>query len=338
MLRNSERQTQKACEFRWQLSYDQQIEPDSHMPALRLGTLIHKGMAGWYIPGIKRGVHPAIGFEKAYEADLKKQSKMGARDEDGKWNDAGELGVAMLNHYVDVYGKDERWEVLVTEYPFKALVYKPGTEGQHYKKPEPWFWFTGVLDGVWRDRQSKRKTADLWIPDHKSTAGIGDSKLNYLQLDDQAGGYWSYGVEALYTNGLLKKGQRLSGMLYNFLRKAVPDERPYKIERGKQLYLNKDGSVSKQQPSPYFLRAPIWRDEYDRNQAKLRIQNDFRRNEMLRSGELEVSKNPGMFTCPGCWASDICELHETGADYESMIEGTTQKWEPYAEHEIYQGR
>lgn len=328
MLRTSERGTLKGCEWRWDLEFNRRIKPQVSMPALRFGTLAHTAMAGWYVPGVKRGVSPVIGFERAYlEEQAYVQQHFGARDEDGTWIDALELGVAMMENYLDEYGKDDLWEVLVTEKPFQVVVNDPDTD-------EPWFIYTGILDGVWRNRSTK----DIWIPDHKTTAGIGDSKLNYLVLDDQAGAYWSWGVDYLAKEALLTKNQRLNGMLYNFLRKQKPDERPSKFVNGKRLYLNNDGSVSKKQPSPYFLRQPIFRDDYDRGQAKRRALIDMRRIEMLRAGELEITKNPGMFTCPGCWARDACELHETGGDFESFLKDSTRPWDPYAEHEVRDGR
>lgn len=336
MLRTSERGTIKKCEFLWDITYNRRLKPQTEMPALRFGTLCHRALAAYYIPGVKRGTHPAKAFKKAYDAELKVNAeKFGARmEEDDRWVDAEELGVAMMENYVDEYGSDSDWEVIATEFPFKVLVYKPDTEGHHYKQPEPWFWYTGVVDGVWKHRSRK----ELWIPDHKTTAGIGDTKLNYLQVDDQAGAYWSWGVDYLGMNGFLKKNDQLNGMLYNFLRKALPDERHSKFVGGKRLYLNLDGAVSKKQPSPYFLRQPIFRDEYDRKEAKRRAMIDFRRIELLRSGELEISKNPGMFTCPSCSMRDACELHETGQDWETFLRETTHTWDPYAEHEVYDGR
>jgi hypothetical protein len=342
MLRTSERGTMKRCEFLWDITYNQNLKSGEDRPALRFGTLVHKALAAYYIPGVKRGAHPAKAFTRAYKADLRKnQSKFGARmEEDDKWVDALELGVAMMENYVDEYGEDEKWEVLVTEHPFKVLVHHTidrwsldGTQTIALAG-EPWFWYTGVLDGVWRNRSSK----ELWIPDHKSAASLSDSKLAYLQMDDQAGAYWSFGVEYLYASGILKPEQKLAGMLYNFMRKALPDERQSRVEKGKRIYLNLDGSDSKKQPSPYFMRMPIFRDEPDREMAKHRAMADFRRTEMLRSGELEIGKSPGQFTCPGCPARDICELHEVGADWATFRDQTTYTWDPYAEHEVYDGR
>jgi hypothetical protein len=133
----------------------------------------------------------------------------------------------------------------------------------------------------------------------------------------------------------LKADQVLTGMMYNFLRKAMPDDRPFKIVKNTKLYLNKDGSISKVQPSPFFLRKPVFRDSFDREQAVARSVEDYRRIELARAGDWNIVKNPGLFNCPMCSMSDICELHEVGADFESMILGSTKTWEPYAEHEIY---
>lgn len=342
MLRTSERSTLKRCEFQWDLTYNRRVKNLTEMPALRFGSLIHKALAGYYIKGVKRGVHPAVGFKKAYDADMKVNREIfGMKVEDDEvWVNAEELGLSMMNNYVDEFGKDSNWEVLATEIPFQVVVMRPHSKDPAHPdrggfEPEPWFVYTGVMDGVWRKRDV---TKELWVPDHKSTKGIGPKTTRHLPLDDQAGAYWSWGVDFLVAEAFLKQNQQLSGMLYNFLRKALPDKRQSKFEGGKRLYLNLDGTVSKKQPSPYFLRAPVFRDEYDRTQAKRRAMNDYRRIEMLRSGELEISKNPGMFTCPMCPVFDICELHETGADWESFLKQTTKPWDPYAEHEVYDGR
>jgi hypothetical protein len=355
MLRNSERGTLKKCEFLWDLTYNRLLKPQTEMPALRFGSLIHQALAAYYVPGVKRGESPVTAFERAYAEDLKVNTELfGMRvEEDDVWVNALELGIAMMKNYLEEYGADDGWEVLVTEYPFEIVVHHPACElcGAGTKRTlsakvvagcpdcggqggQPWFLYVGVLDGVWR----KRKDKTIWIPDHKSTAGIGPKTTAHLQLDDQAGSYWSWGVDALVRAELLKKNQKLNGMLYNFMRKALPDERPSKIINKKRVYLNKDGTVSLKQPSPYFLRQPIFRDEFDRAQAKHRSEVDFRRMELFRSGELEISKSPGMFTCPSCAMRDACELHETGADWESFISQTTKTWDPYAEHEVYDGR
>jgi len=302
----------------WDKSYNEHIQAQYSAPALRFGTLIHRSLAGWYIPGIKRGVNPVDSFTKFYEEDVAASYETGFRDEDGVWWEAGELGVAMMSHYLEQYGKDSEWEVLVTEQPFRQVVNHPVTG-------KPWFIYAGVMDGVWRHRPSKR----IYVADHKTAKAI---ITKHLQLDDQAGGYWTFGVDWLYEKGYLKRGQILTGMLYNYMRKAMKDQRP-QDEAGH--YLNKDGSVSKQQPSAYFQRPIILRSEVDREAVRERAMDQYREIEMVRAGELKAYKSPGQMTCNGCWLFDACELHETGNDWRTFLKQTSTAWDPYGEHEIY---
>jgi hypothetical protein len=301
-------------------------------------------MAKYYKPGVKRGPKPDTTFLKLYEEELKEQSKLGFRDEDGTWNEAGSLGVAMMENYIEEYGADDEWEVLVTEYPFHIIVYKPWTYDDNHppeaqQGAEPWFEYVGVLDGTWKHRQSKQ----VVIPDHKTTKGIGGTAAHpnlprYLRMDDQAGSYWSFGVEALVRAEFLRANQKLAGMLYNFMSKKMPDERPYKIVHGRRHYLNKDGTVSKKQPTPHFVRQLIHRDDYDRQYSRIRAEDDFDRIERVRNGELQPTKRPSDFSCSWCPVLDACELHETGHDWESLLKSTMQPWDPYAQHEVYEGR
>lgn len=329
MLRNSERSTLKRCEFLWDLTYNRKVKPITDMPALRFGSLVHAALACYYIPGVKRGESPVTAFERLYAEDLAVNEEIfGMRvGDDEVWVNAQELGIAMMTNYLDEYGKDDEWEVLVTEYPFQTMVLHPQTG-------EPWFYYVGVVDGVWRNRRTK----EVWIPDHKTAQGIGDKNWRHLVLDDQAGGYWSFGVDAIKAAGLMRKNQHLHGMLYNIMRKAMPDERASKIVDGRRVYLNLDGSVSKKQPSPYFLRRPIFRDEFDMDMARHRAAIDFNRADLFRDRKLDITKSPGQFTCPMCPMRDACELHETGGDWESFLDQTTKSWDPYDAHEIYDGR
>jgi hypothetical protein len=334
MLRTSERGTQKRCEFEWYISYVRQVRMGPRGPALRFGALVHQALAQYYIKGTRRGKNPVRTFEKLYDQDvIDNESRFGWRlDGDDKWQEARDIGVGMLGLYLETYGSDPDWEVLATEMPFKTLVFKPRSL-QLGDSPEPWFWAVGILDGVWRHRPTK----EIWIPDHKTAASVSDSKLSYLQMDDQAGSYWSYGVDFLIAHAYLKQNQKLAGMYYNFMRKGVPDERESKMADGKRVYLNLDGSVSKRQPPEMFKRIRIWRDEADRAMARERTENDFKRNQMLRHGELTIGKTPGQFTCPTCPIRDLCELHEVGGDWQEFLETTTHPWEPYSDHEIYAG-
>ena len=312
------------------MEFEEVLKPTTDIPPLRFGTLIHMALADYYKPGIKRGPHPAKSFAKYYEQEIKAQGEFGFRvddlEADEVWAEAGQLGESMMNHYIDHYGRDDEWEVVVTEQTFQQLVYKPHPR-------EPWFWYVGTMDGIWRNRVTKK----LHIVDHKTAKAI---MIQYLSLDSQATGYWTWGLDWIYENGLLKKNQRPAGMLYNHLRKAFPDERPKDADG---FSLNMDGSVSKKQPSPYFTRTPIWRDFNERERARAQVIAEMADIEALRrefkptdgSPPAGAYKNQGQFTCPGCWCFDFCELHEIGVDWLEMRKLASKKWDPYEAHTIY---
>lgn len=337
LLRTSERGTFKRCRFLWWHEFELKLKPLTDVPPLRFGNLIHQSLASYYIPGKKkRGVRPWVTFEELYERECKAQESFGFRvGEDEVWTAAGDLGPAMLKHYVEHYTSgvpempDEDFDIVATEIVFRRVIYRPESYDPNYP-PEaqasavPWFIYVGIMDGLWRHRRTKR----LHIVDHKTAKAI---QPRYLSLDPQSTAYWTWGLDWVYEQGILKPDEKPAGMIFNILRKAKPDERP-KTPEG--LAANKDGSVSKRQPAPYFARIPIYRDFNERELARATAEREFMDIERVREeGELPY-KNAGQFTCPGCWLFDVCELHEIGQDYEELRQVSTKSWDPYAQHEI----
>jgi hypothetical protein len=326
-VRTSERQTFNRCEWQWWRSYHDKLTPITDAPALRFGTLIHAALELRYPPGIKRGPHPAETFERLYEEELADAMQWGFRDADGEWADAAELGVAMLNNYVDTYGRDEEWKVLASELPFQVPVMDPDTG-------EPLFEYVGTIDGVWQDRVS----GGVRINDYKTCAGdpVKEAQGKFV-LDEQATAYWTWGVDYLIENKVLKPREleALDGMLYTFLYKAGPDERPVNAQ-GQSL--NKDGSVSKIQPVPRFHRELVYRDEIQREKARRRAVRQFKRMQAIRDGELEPYKSIGTGypdqQCKACAFSDLCEMDESGADWFDLRDAAFKTWDPYDAHEI----
>lgn len=324
------------------MEFHELIKPNTDVPPLRFGGIMHESLGGYYPPGIKRGPHPRPTFERLFEENLKaaaKEAKMKEYEiaESDKWMEHRELGIAMLDNYVERYGKDDEWKVLATEFPFQIAIQGPGSRGV-------WFYYVGTVDGVWESRRTKK----VVIPDHKTAASI---QTGYLSMDPQATAYWTWGFDAIINARLVPATTKLDGMLFNFLRKAKPDDRPFIEENGIKYFLNNPtakelkehgedypGSISKRQPSPYFARVPIYRDFNERERAKVSVLDEYKEMEQVHRGTLAPYKNPGQFTCPGCWLLDICELHEIGADYKEMIRMTTKTWDPYSQHEIKEGR
>jgi hypothetical protein len=368
-LRNSERQAFSTCPQKWWWAYVENLKSKTPGPALRFGLLMHEAMEEFYRPGLKRGPKPADTFQQRYAAELKTQTKIGFRDDDGQWHEAGHMGTLMLEAYYAKYGKDDRWYVVATEMPFRVRIVDP-VSGLV-------FFFVGVVDGLWRDRESgKRK--DLWVVDHKSTRDDPTKKTKALILDEQAGSYWSYGVDYIrLRKPELLKGKDLTGMMFNFLRKGLPDDRPTDsnglrlnkpskdvlweaaVNRGITDGLKKTkitvpelmrhigpsaaqlGEVSKTQPPAMFHREPVFRGEHDKEMVRRRIIADARQMHYMRQGKLEVVKQPGTLHnpyCTFCDFNDMCELHEAGEDWEMVKRLTLTTWDPYAQHEIMEGR
>jgi len=330
MLRNSERQTFKRCRHRWAWTWRDGRQAIEAPRALRFGDLVHQSLAAYYKPGRKRGPHPARTFEKLYHSEAKRLGDLGFNvfSED-EWVDALDLGIGMLEGYVERYrDADAEWEVISSEQTFQLPLIVPADyalDGVGFR-----FKIVGTFDGVWRHISSGK----IAFKEFKTASAISEDGL---PMDEQAGTYWTYGPRWLRRKGLLKEGQELSEILYTFLRKAIPNPEDRYDEEGRRL--NKDGSVSKRQPAPYFLRLPVYRDEADRRNMHERVLREAAEVHAARRGLIpaEGMKNPGplhMPNCRGCGVREACELHETGGDWLEMIGMTHTAWNPYASHEL----
>lgn len=365
-VRNSERIALTTCPQKWWWAYEDRLKTLVPGPALRFGTLVHSALELYYQPGLKRGPHPRSTFERLYEETTAESYEMGFKDEDGTWHNMGELGAVLMDEYVDHYGEDNRWEVLSTEQAFRVPLTDPVSGLQ--------FTFVGVIDLVMRDRASgKRK--EVWLWDHKTCKDDPTKKAAALIMDEQSSSYWKYGVMWLREQGIIRPGTNLQGMWFNFLRKGMPDDRPrnkdghYLNKPSKDVlveaYTRKFkeappkgatvadlshligpkraaqlGEVSKTQPAPLFHREPVYRGEYDGEMVHKRTLAQARMMHYLRTGKLELTKTPGTLHSPHCnWCEfrNMCELHETGGDWETVKKYEFSVWEPYAQHEINNG-
>jgi hypothetical protein len=320
----SQRSAYKRCRWQWSWRYKRGLEMKTAAPALRFGTLCHLALEKRYPKGVKRGVHPAITFEQEYEKELVTQMRMGFRDDDGHWQEAGELGVAMMNGYVNRYGNDDEWRVLATEIRFEQPIYHNG---------EIIATAIGAIDGVWQHRSTK----EIIFVDHKTAASIS---TKHLLMDDQAGQYVTFGADALIEKKILLPAQMPTQIMFNFLRKQkpTPDDRldaqgrklnlPTKAEI-KQFGKDFPGSPSKVQPAPLFLRHTTFRGETNSDIIRRRVGQEAAEIIMAQAGKLSLIKSPGQFTCPMCAVSEICELHEIGQDWKAMARALMKKKSPH---------
>lgn len=313
----SERQSWLTCRQQWDWAFNDWLVPKTTNRHLKFGDLTHQALALYYKPGIKRGPHPAVSFAKIYDEVVDESFSM--KREGDEWLDAKELGVHMLENYIEHWGDDSHIKVLAPESHFEVDLWDD--DGVYVCTA------VGSFDVLFMDLNLKK----IGILETKTAAAISKS---HLPLDEQAGTYWAFASLFLSQLGMLKPGRDISFILYNFLRKAMKDERP-KNDAGHSL--NKNGTVSKKQPSPIFDRQPVYRGEVDKNYIIKRTIQQAKEMALARKGELAIYKNPrGTYPdqhCMGCGFKDMCELHETGSNWEEYREAVMDRANPNANYE-----
>jgi len=320
ILRNSERNSLKRCPQKWHWAWRQGLRPKRDANPLWFGQGIHLALAEWYLNGDERGPHPVETWQK-FVADEERYIPIDYEEDEYKFVEAKELGVHMLEGYIEEYGTDENWDVIATEQTFSQLIPKVGATRKPTKRTALAN-FVGTVDGVYRDKSSD----EIWLMEHKTAKAIF---VNHLPLDDQAGSYFMVATEALRKQKLIGPKEELQGIQYNFLRKGKADTRPTN-EDG--LVINKDGSVSKRQPSPLFRREPVWRSKGEREQMKTNVQSEVLLMNAFRNKELPLFKNPTRDCSWDCGFYRMCMLHEAGEDWKEYAEAEFVVQDPYLDH------
>lgn len=316
LVRTSERKAFRNCPQQWWWQYREGLVPKGRpASALWFGTGIHYALAEWYGLGLKRGPQPWRTFA-AWVGENTEQMPAG-KDAWGEteYEDARTLGVSMLKRYVEHYGKDRDLSTLAIEQPFQVDL---TDEDGHYVCTA-----VGTFDGVCEDYGD---TA-LYLWEHKTAAQISTA---FLALDDQAGTYFAVADTVLRSQAILGPREHISGVLYNYLRKAKPDLRD-QDEHGR--YLNKNGTVSMSQPAPEFHREVIERNPGEVNRQLSRLRDDATWMQAIRDGKMPLTKNT-TFRCPQCRFFEMCQLDEKGNEravrqYKSLM---YNQQDPYADH------
>lgn len=315
-LRTSERTSYRRCRQRWQWGYVEHLQPKTSASALRFGTLIHKALAAYYPPGRKRGTHPREAFEAAFAEE---GHIFGQWDEEGMKTDPLSLGIAMCDGYVKEFGKDSDIEILQPEMAFKLNI--SDKQGNYLCT------YVGRYDAIYRRRSVKR----IGIMEHKTCKSIpGPVRVNSF-YGEQGLTYWWAANKYLREMGWLKEGQIPEEILYNFLRKGVPDGRP---RDAKGYALNADGSISKRQPAKLFHRDPLKVGHNELRNIERRIRGEAWEIGQARKGKLPIIKSPSMDCDWDCAFKDVCEIHEMGGDYKSVLSLEFQPYDPYSDYEL----
>lgn len=318
-LRTSERVAFKRCPQRWYWSYRQGLVPKGPInDNLWFGTGVHLALAEWYCgPGLTRGPHPAETWNVWVDDEIRyMRTAISDNWREDKYIEAGELGTGILEAYVEQYGRDESWSIIAPETPFQIDI--PSRSGNRTLVT-----YAGTFDLVYRDLTDGK----IKLGEHKTAKAIS---LSHLPLDDQAGSYWAIASQVLEHSGAIKKGEVLDTITYNFLRKSLPDQREQNAE-GK--YLNKNGTISKVQPAPLFVREEVYRSSRERANQIERIANEAQWMNIIRSGKAPPYKTPTRDCSWDCSFYEMCMLHERGGDDWKEYKRSMFKVEdPYAAH------
>lgn len=370
LLRQSERATFKRCPQRWYWGYVQELEPISPkgMEVADFGTIFHVCLAEYYLPGLKRGPHPAETWQKLASEVKASVRVMGDDELAAKWEDFYELGLQLCDEYVKRYGGDPHWDVLDAERRFSVLIPDVREKRVESKKGrriyKPIVRLVGTIDLCVRDLNQERKGRPLIkMVDHKTAARI---ETHHLTLDEQPSTYIAVGTHALREQGLIEQDEAIAGMEWNFIKRASIDNRPrdekgqarnnpqkkhYEAEIGQLLEkpvakykideleviatahnITVYGDVSADQSGDNFLRHFVPRNPAERQRQIVRISEEARVMGMVRSGQLPVLKTPQK-DCVYCPFFDLCEIDEGGGDTEYFIETTMKHRDPYADHQ-----
>lgn len=287
--------------------------------ALDLGTWMHTAMEQWYKKGRKRHVLSlAELFSVAADNAIINAQEKGAPDHTiEKAEELAELGVVMAEAYQAHYGNDEAINVIGAEIPLAfSIADKSGKViAQHLLKPDLVFY-----DGERNVLLLENKTAKQIATGH-------------LAMDDQARPYGVMAERALKNAGIISQNAKLKGILYNFLRKGIPDER---MTNDKGQSLNKNGTVSARQPKPMFVRKLVTLTTAAKRVSLRRIQTETvlvtELTTRLRSGEIDpadLPKTPHKSCERFCQYFDMCVAEENGIDIRSMQQLMFVRRNPY---------
>jgi hypothetical protein len=253
------------------------------------------------------------------------------------------------------FGEDSQWEVLDSEGTFQIDVPHPTKPG------EVLVVYCGTWDVVVYDMVEKVYK----VIDHKTRRSF-PSNWEFYTINDQAGSYLWVAPEVLVAKGIFKGDEAIEGLVFNALRKALPDTRPRSadglarnnpkkehyheaLDAAKVPYSSRDtiavlnalatqagltvlGEVSARQPAELFHREPVYRSPEERVTQARRVQAEAYQMNLIRKGKMVATKTPTE-DCIRCPVFEMCQLHEQSPEEaEEFAANTYVIRDPYRDH------
>jgi hypothetical protein len=319
LVRSSARVDFKRCPKKWYWAWLLGLVPKAKVfGALSLGEWVHAALARWYVIGRKRNGDLEKHFDSVSNVAIENAVTDGIPEHEIiKASELQFLGQALMRSYVDYYGDDSNVEILEREVPLEFPISdKNEVLAIHKFKP----------DGVFR----YLPTGEVWLLETKTATSI---QTTHLVIDDQARPYAAMAQPTLRKAKVIRPDETVRGIMYNFIRKAFPDTRK---TNDKGHYLNRDGTVSKKQPPPYFFRHPVTVSNRAKavtlKRLRVEVLTMAAMRQFIASGQLHpmwIPKTPHK-SCPKfCQFFTICRLEEEGADITDMQRNLYSRRDPY---------
>lgn len=371
-LRTSERTAFKRCQAYWKWNYVDGLKPKHEkLGALWFGTGIHLALQERYkYTGKKRGKAVLKVWREYCEGtQVIIYGDEYGEDPEKYWN-ALELGEKMLGGYLDKYGKDENWFIISAEQAIEVPIRRPLRLANPLSRTSPYIVeYLAAFDIVARNEETDDS---LWLWDHKTAATITTDHLvlddqagSYWALAPKVlakmglvpkgtvldGILYNFlrksppdprpvNAEGMSTNNPLKADYfaALDGIILESREDEGPRAAhakmtiPQLAEFAELAGIPVLGQASKRQPLPNFHREEVWRTPEEQRTQIRRIANEALHIELVREGLLPILKTPTKDNCRMCPFSEMCELHEQGADWKEFRDLAYVKGDPYGDH------
>lgn len=350
IIRSHDRTSFKQCRVRWNYSSFNRMawqKEGSSIP-LDFGTAIHNGLDLWYNPEKADDDKEFVLAEaQAIFADKLRKLLIPGGIAPLDVQDHENLGRLMLAHYVAFWEREDRdWEPIYREIPFSVPIPLDLTGGREsenvtfiqdqeterlYLAERVWedglgwtaqpVFLQGQLDLIFK----RRSTGKLWVIDHKTAASIDVDGYDYLELDTQSNTYYWVVRKSLNLD--------VDGIMFNFLKKQVPDEPPL-IKSGKRLVMDQklgttvalynkaierhgfDPSdyaefLTKYKEPTFFHREPIYKDDSELETIERDLVAEA---EDIINADKRIYPNPSQMNCKYCPFKYPCKIRLNGGN------------------------
>lgn len=263
------------CRLNWYWGYKSGYRPMRSSTALELGIGIHEALDQYY----GHGEDPVRVFDE-WSTNRIAQLEAVWEDDVDDLRKNRELGMAMLEGYVEHYKDIDDFDVLATEKTLRSRIPIPGTDELSD------YWLVARLDGLVRDRSSGK----LFSLEHKTFSRFDPSQM---ELDHQFTAQVWLGQQMAKELGL---DDAVAGVIYNGLRKQAP---------GPRVKL------------PLFERHILYRTQ---KQIEVMLYRAYNQAKEFNSPDLAVYPQPSHIRCSYCDFRAPCTEYQRGGDFQFILD------------------